>query len=44
MNDLYSLLLRFRTHKVGLVTDIEKAFLHVYLAKEDQHYTYFLWL
>ena len=44
MNDLCSLLLRFRTHKVGLVTDIEKAFLHVYLAEEDQHYTYFLWL
>ena len=26
------------------MTDIEKAFLHVYLAEEDQHYTYFLWL
>ena len=26
------------------MTDIEKAFLYVYLAKEDRHYTYFLWL
>ena len=42
MNDLCSLLLRFRTHKIGLVTDIEKAFLHVCLAEEDWHCTYFL--
>ena len=44
INDLCSLLARFRTHKIGIITDMEKAFLHVQLAEEDRHYTYFLWL
>ena len=26
------------------ISDIKKTFLHVQLAKQDQHYTYFLWL
>ena len=42
--DLCTLLLRFRTHKFALVTDIEKAFLHVQLAETDRNYTHFLWL
>ena len=44
INDLCAILLRFRTHSIGIVTDIEKAFLHVHLAEEDRHYTYFVWL
>ena len=44
INDLCTLLLRFRVHKIGVVTDIEKAFLHVQLAEEDRNYTHFLWL
>ena len=44
INDLYAILIRFRTHSIGIVTDIEKAFLHVHLAEEDRHYTYFVWL
>ena len=42
--DLCTLLLRFRSHKFALVTDIEKAFLHVQLAERDRSYTHFLWL
>ena len=44
INDLCAILIRFRTHSIGIVTDIEKAFLHVHLAEEDRHYTYFVWL
>ena len=44
INDLCTLLVRFRTHKIGIITDIEKASLHVQLAEEDRHYTYFVWL
>ena len=33
INDLCAILLRFRTHSIGIVTDIEKAFLHVHLAE-----------
>ena len=44
MIDLCTLLLRFRSHKFALVTDIEKAFLHVQLAEGDRSYTCFLWL
>ena len=39
INDLCTLLLRFCTHKMGIVTDIEKAFLHVQLTEEDRNYT-----
>ena len=42
--DMCTLLLRFRTHKFLVITDIEKAFLHVQLAEEDRRYTHFLWL
>ena len=42
--DLCTLLLRFRSHRIALVTDIEKAFLHVQLAEKDRSYTHFLWL
>lgn len=44
INDLCTLLLQFRSHKIGIVTDIEKAFLHVQLTEEDRNYTHFLWL
>ena len=38
------MLLRFRLHKFGLSTDIEKAFLHITLDEADRDYTRFLWL
>ena len=44
INDLCSILIRFRIHKYGVVTDIEKAFLHVKLHNDDQDFTWFLWL
>ena len=44
VNDLCSILLRFRVHKIALSTDIEKAFLHVKLNASDQDFTRFLWL
>ena len=44
MNDLCSILIRFRVLKFGLTTDIKKAFLHVQLHKDDQDFTWFLWL
>ena len=44
VNDLCSILLRFRVHKITLSPDIEKAFLHVKLDAKDQDFTRFLWL
>ena len=44
MNDLCSILNRFCVHKFGLTTDIEKAFLHVQLHKDDRDFTRFLWI
>ena len=41
---MLAILLRFRTHKYGIVTDIEKAFHHLNLHVEDREYTRFLWL
>ena len=35
LNDLCSIILRFRTHAFGISTDIEKAFLHVQLHEDD---------
>ena len=37
-------LVRFRTHPIGISTDIEKAFLHVRLSEADRDMTRFLWL
>ena len=39
-----SILIRFRLHRYGLSTDIEKAFLHVNLDEADRDFTHFLWL
>ena len=36
--------IHFHVHKIGLLTDIEKAFLHVKLDAGDQDFTHFLWL
>ena len=42
--DLCTLLLRFRMHNIALVTDIDKAFLHVQLEEADSKFTHFVWL
>ena len=42
--DMGSLLVRFRTHQIGISTDIEKAFQHVRLSDTDRDMTRFLWL
>ena len=44
LNDLCSILLRFRTHTFAISTDIEKAFLQVHLHEQDRDFTRFLWL
>lgn len=44
LTDLCTLLLQFQTYNIALVTDIEKAFLHVQLAEADWKFTHFLWL
>ena len=44
LEDLCGLLLRFRTYKVALTADIEKAFLQVGLQPADRDVTRFLWL
>ena len=44
LNDMCSIILRFRTYTYGLSTDIEKAFLHVGLNEGDRDFTRFLWL
>ena len=41
--NLASLLIRFRTHRIGLMADIEKMFLQVKLAPEDQDVHWYLW-
>ena len=41
---IFDLLLRFRTHRVALTADIEKAFLMVQVAKRDQDVLWFLWV
>ena len=44
LENLVGLLLRFRLNKIGIVSDIEKAFLQVGLQKEDRDLVRFLWL
>ena len=44
LQDLCGLLMRFRLHKVGLVADIEKAFLQIGLQVPERDVTRFLWL
>ena len=44
LEDLVALLMRFWSHKVVLVDDIEKAFLQVGLQEKDKDVTRFLWL
>jgi len=44
LNDLTEIILRFRTHKYGISTDIEKAFLQIVLYEKERNFTRFLWL
>ena len=44
LNDMCTILLRFRTFPYGLSADIEKAFLHIGLDDNDRDFTRFLWL
>ncbi|XP_053385779.1 uncharacterized protein LOC128550557 [Mercenaria mercenaria] len=44
LNELTSILMRFRLKKYAVTTDIEKAFLHVGLQEKDRDVTRFLWL
>ena len=44
LNDLCSIIIRFRIHTFGISTDIEKAFLHVQLHEDNRDFTRFLWL
>lgn len=44
LNDLCSIILRFRVHNYSFATDIEKAFLHIRLHPDDRDCTRFLWL
>ncbi|XP_066926074.1 uncharacterized protein [Clytia hemisphaerica] len=44
MEDLCGLLMRFRTKKIGIVSDIEKAFLQIGIQEDQRDVTRFLWL
>ena len=41
VSDICSILVRFRSHRFGVSTDIEKVFLHVRLHPDDRDYTCF---
>ena len=44
LNDITSILLRFRSQRYACTTDIEKAFLNIGLESEDRDVTRFFWL
>ncbi|XP_053388631.1 uncharacterized protein LOC128551742 [Mercenaria mercenaria] len=44
LNDITSILLRFRLHRHAVTADIEKAFLQIGLHKDDRDVTRFFWL
>ncbi|KAI5707587.1 hypothetical protein M8J77_005435 [Diaphorina citri] len=44
LENLGSLLLRFRMHKYGVIADIEKAFLCIGLNEEDRDFTRIVWV
>ncbi|XP_070546084.1 uncharacterized protein [Ptychodera flava] len=44
LNDLTSILLRFRANPIALTSDIEKAFLQIRLEPYERKFTKFLWL
>ena len=43
-NDLCAVLLHFRSHRFGISTGIEKAFLHIQLHPDDRDFTHFYWM
>lgn len=43
-NDMLHILLRFRAHRIGFSSDIEKAFHKVQLHEKDRDFIRFLWL
>ena len=44
LENMCALLLRFRTKKIGIIPDIEKAFLQVGLQEHNQNVARFLWI
>lgn len=44
LEDLTKLLIRFRSHRIGLTADVEKAFLQIGLQDDSKDVTRFLWI